>query len=379
MKCSNCEGDIDIITFEEDGIVLVSHGVCTVCLKNIILPTEPLEDFEKMLEGKGEIMEAMVLECSTYKGDKITPKGDRRFSAWGAKVKVGEDFKFIEEHYQLCKRFKVDGVLIIPKDWRETKGKQDIFCFEVMGKRYEPKYLSSYYNLLWIKYLDANPSLVEFAKKFDRFTDKFKGKTTVNCQADVISRYVKEGRASLLNDTLTKEFLSLMRKTHSVREVIGDLLTSNMDIIGHQTNCVGVMGAGIAYHIKNKYPKVFIEYKKLCDKHNNGQGLLGKCQVVSESGDIIDYNSLIADSKSIFIANLFGQNGFGGGIQTQYAHLKTSLVELKVIAKENDLWVGLPYKLGSGLAGGDWNIVKQMIEEVFIDYPVTIYKLPTEK
>ncbi|EGL17721.1 hypothetical protein HMPREF9413_4472 [Paenibacillus sp. HGF7] len=36
--------------------------------------------------------------------------------------------------------------------------------------------------------------------------------------------------------------------------------------------------------------------------------------------------------------------------------------------------IALPYNIGCGLAGGDWDIVEQIIEEVFIDYDVTLYK-----
>jgi len=51
------------------------------------------------------------------------------------------------------------------------------------------------------------------------------------------------------------------------------------------------------------------------------------------------------------------------------------LEELKNYAKINQLTVGLPYMLGCGLAGGGWNIVREMIEKVFIDYFVIIYRL----
>ena len=38
--------------------------------------------------------------------------------------------------------------------------------------------------------------------------------------------------------------------------VNGDLLQSNLPLIAHQTNCLGVMGAGIAKAIKNKWNSV---------------------------------------------------------------------------------------------------------------------------
>lgn len=325
-----------------------------------------LEEIDKKFEELDIQENQKVLECST--------KGDRRFSAMVAKVKVGSETKTIEEHYQLSKRFKVDEMIFIPKTKWDSKGKKDVIFFEVLGKRYEPKYLTAYFTLLWVKYLDNNPSLVKYAKGFEDFSDMFKG-SSVNCQASIIRDYIKKGRKYLTNDPLVKEFNLLMKQPHCVRIVNGNLLTSNMNVIGHQVNCKGVMGAGIALQIKNHYPKVFAEYKNLCTKHFEGQGLMGKCQVVSESGEIITHKSFIKKKEDRLVANLFGQNGFGIGLQTEYSHLKTSLVELKLICKEHDLWVGLPYNLGSGLAGGDWDKVISLIEDVFHDYPITIFKL----
>lgn len=53
--------------------------------------------------------------------------------------------------------------------------------------------------MLWVNYLDNNPELVEYAKQFDEFNDIFKGKS-LNCQADVVRQYIKEGRQSLVDD-----------------------------------------------------------------------------------------------------------------------------------------------------------------------------------
>ncbi|GMX64532.1 hypothetical protein Elgi_38010 [Paenibacillus elgii] len=60
-------------------------------------------------------------------------------------------------------------------------------------------YLSQWYKMLWVKYLDDNPELVEYAKGFDDFNDIFKGKS-LNCQADVIRQYIKQGRESLVEE-----------------------------------------------------------------------------------------------------------------------------------------------------------------------------------
>jgi hypothetical protein len=36
--------------------------------------------------------------------------------------------------------------------------------------------------------------------------------------------------------------------------------------------------------------------------------------------------------------------------------------------------IAIPFNLGCGLAGGNWDTVDKIIEDVFDDYDVTIYK-----
>ncbi|MBP1308841.1 hypothetical protein JOD82_001861 [Paenibacillus sp. 1182] len=131
-----------------------------------------------------------ILECSS--------RGDKRFSALNAKVEVNikgiKRLDTIEAHYQDAKEF-VDhvGHFVKAKDWREAKSWQkegrQIVRVNIRGTVLPIDYLTYYYKLLWVKYLDANPQLVAFAKQFDDFTDMFRGKSQ-NCQADVIRQYV---------------------------------------------------------------------------------------------------------------------------------------------------------------------------------------------
>lgn len=124
------------------------------------------------------------------------------------------------------------------------------------------------------------------------------------------------------------------------------------------------MGGGIALQIKKRFPSVFDEYKEYCEDNQKSRDIMGECQIV-DSGE------------GKFIANLFGQHDIAyGKIQTEYEHLKNALEKLKKFARENNYSIGLPFQLGCGLAGGDWGIVREIIDEVFSDYPVTIYKLP---
>ena len=307
-----------------------------------------------------------VLECSS--------KGDIRFSAFGAKIKVFGKLNTIENHYQLSKRFLgSNGEVVIPKSWKEAKGK-DIEFFEINGRKFKPKYLTAFYDLMWVKYLDSNPDLVKYASKFDDFTDMFKGKS-INCQADTIRKYIKEGRKSIMEDELVKEFIKLCKQPQEIIEKEGDLLESNLDILAHQSNCMGVMGAGIALSIKNKYPKVFSQYKQVTNSYKDKKQLMGRCLLISEEGKIIKLDNRIENNNVKIIANLFGQYSYGKGLQTDYQALKKALLELKKFAQNNNLSIGIPYGIGCGNAGGDWNIVEGIIEDVFRNYPVVIYSL----
>lgn len=145
-----------------------------------------------------------------------------------------------------------------------------------------------------------------------------------------------------------------------IYNIVGDLLKQgNVDIICHQTNTKGVMGAGIALQIKNTYPEVFKKYKMYCREY--GDRLLGKVLFVNCN-----------DGK--VVANLFGQSGYGTGFrQTDYAALEKSISSLARVAAKVNKSVGFPYKIGCDLAGGDWNIVSKIIEKYFLNSEVKCY------
>ncbi|MFL1672687.1 DarT1-associated NADAR antitoxin family protein [Paenibacillus dendritiformis] len=132
------------------------------------------------------MMQIKILECSS--------KGDKCFSAFYAKVAIWGKYDSIENHYQLCKRFGE----YVPRSWKDAKGKEPTHIV-LNGRIYDVKYLSQWYKILWVKYLDDNPELVKYASQFDEFNDIFKGKS-LNCQADVIRQYIKQGRESLVHD-----------------------------------------------------------------------------------------------------------------------------------------------------------------------------------
>lgn len=137
--------------------------------------------------------------------------------------------------------------------------------------------------------------------------------------------------------------------------VRGNILDAEYGIIGHQVNCQMVMGAGLAKQFRAKHPRIFSEYKAMMGKAPT-QRRLGKCQIVE----------LIP--QRLFGANLFGQYNFRPrGIQhTDYTALTMALRQMKKWKESftpKDFPIYLPYGLGSGLAGGDWNVVYGVIED----------------
>ena len=133
------------------------------------------------------------IECSS--------RGYKKASAMYARVKCFGIIDTIESHYQSVKRDK-DGKSV-------AKGKR-VDHIVICGHKLSPRYLTPFYKLLWTKYLDENKDVVEHLKQFDEFTDMFRGKS-INCQADVIRQYIKEGRQSILQEEDVKELRLLIK------------------------------------------------------------------------------------------------------------------------------------------------------------------------
>ena len=148
-----------------------------------------------------------------------------------------------------------------------------------------------------------------------------------------------------------------------IRYKTGDILgpDNKTVIIGHQVNCQGVMGAGLAKQIRERYPKAYEDYKNACQIVHMDV-IMGQC-VMTATGE-----PSACPPWERHIAHLFGQFGYGRyGRQTNYDALRNALVLLHANAKAMHCDVSLPYRLGCGLAGGDWITVARIIEEVFCD------------
>ncbi|MCX9024660.1 MAG: macro domain-containing protein [Candidatus Methanoperedens sp.] len=145
-----------------------------------------------------------------------------------------------------------------------------------------------------------------------------------------------------------------------VKYVKGDLFSSRCDVLAHGCNCRGGYGSGVAYAMAKKYPKARESY---LEKFEEDGWKLGEVQfVVTHDG--------------VVIANCATQASYlpRGICHANYPAIRVCMTKVKEFAKVNNKTIAIP-KIGAGLAGGDWNIIEGILNEVFDDYDVTVYYL----
>lgn len=129
--------------------------------------------------------------------------------------------------------------------------------------------------------------------------------------------------------------------------VKGNVLDIEEGIIVHGCNGHGVMGAGIALQIKNRFPNAFEVYAESNLK-------LGSVSVAK-----------INDRK--FIANAITQKSTGFGKQVSYDAIEEcfiQVVRLHEIIQEKGHFLPICFPMiGAGLGGGNWNVIEKIIDE----------------
>ena len=143
-----------------------------------------------------------------------------------------------------------------------------------------------------------------------------------------------------------------------------NIFDTEADGIIHQCNCFHTMGGGIAKAIRAKYPEAY------------------DADLQTKYGD---YNklgtySIAQTSDGKYIYNMYSQYHYGsmgnlpGERQTNYESMYSGLFYIKNHAKKNNLEsLAVPHGIGCGLARGSWNIVHEIIKDIFQDDNITLY------
>lgn len=140
-----------------------------------------------------------------------------------------------------------------------------------------------------------------------------------------------------------------------IEEINGNILNTDKRVIAHGVNCQNVMGSGVAKALYSKYPLVKKGYHILCDsllKDVTNRELLG---IVGP----VEVNEIKV------ILNCFTQEHYGrdGRLYCDYDAIRECFERICYICEEMDIFeIAIP-KIGCGLAGGDWGIVRDIINE----------------
>lgn len=144
-----------------------------------------------------------------------------------------------------------------------------------------------------------------------------------------------------------------------IKYIKGDLFLAPQTILAHGCNCLGGFGSGVAKTMAQKHPEAKKQYLK---KFNSVGWKLGDVQYVKSNGKII--------------ANCATQYDYGspkdGTVYVDYEAIRTCMTKLKKVCDENKLSVAIP-KIGAGLAGGDWFLIENIINDVFIGSDIFVY------
>jgi O-acetyl-ADP-ribose deacetylase (regulator of RNase III) len=134
-----------------------------------------------------------------------------------------------------------------------------------------------------------------------------------------------------------------------VEEIQGNLLETTVGVIAHGVNCQNKMGSGVAKALYSKWPEIKARYHKYCDcliKSNfKNEKLLGNIDSVK-----------IKNGPKVI--NCFTQlyYGYDGRKYVSYDAIYDCFRKLALDYSE----IAIP-KIGCGLAGGDWEIVRAII------------------
>ena len=149
-----------------------------------------------------------------------------------------------------------------------------------------------------------------------------------------------------------------------MKEQTGDLIDLAMkgefDVIVHGCNCECIMGGGIAKQIKKAFPETF---EADCGTQKAD---------ASKIGGISYAKVKLENNRRLVIVNGYTQLLAGG--QVNYDAVRDVMKQVK----QNFYGQRIGYPMiGAGLAGGEWNRIREIIEEELNDEDHTLVQLPT--
>ena len=184
------------------------------------------------------------------------------------------------------------------------------------------------------------------------------------------------------------------------KEINGDLIElakqGTFDVIAHGCNCFCTMGAGIAPQMArafgaDRFPLELTEHMVIDQDDQEIYYSTGYRGDINKLGQI-DYQKVAVNLHTgrvlvgysvpkpefiieLTVVNAYTQYHYGrnhkDGVHTPIDYEALTLCMRKMNKIFKDQHIGLP-KIGAGLAGGDWNRIKKIIQDEFTDCDVTV-------
>lgn len=175
-----------------------------------------------------------------------------------------------------------------------------------------------------------------------------------------------------------------MSSNNSIFDMIENRISAGNNgstvFVPHVCNNIDLFGAGFAAQVGDKYPSVKTNYH-----------LLGK-SFLSKNMGYTQVLKIREDSKyhhKLYIVNMIAQNGVrlpNNNRPLNYYGLVKSMVSLASYIDNNTGFLNKTEKVeihcpkfGSGLAGGNWAFIEELMEDIWGKYPITVYNPPRNK
>lgn len=128
----------------------------------------------------------------------------------------------------------------------------------------------------------------------------------------------------------------------------------NLVLIPHICNDIGAWGAGFVVPLGKFYPKA-------------------KDLYTAAGKDLILGETILADDGVVKVAHMIAQHKLGGKA-IRYAALAKCMTTVREKVPPKSVKIHAPL-FGAGLAGGNWDFIEELIDEVWGNYDITVWQL----
>lgn len=277
----------------------------------------------------------------------------QKYNSKYAIVKLNNIEDTIDHHLQMSKRF------LNHQDMKflDLQNKQPDY-FIVKNNKFPIEYFNDFQKLLWYRYLKENENLLEELKLFHPTFENLSETVNNVYLENIIKNVINIGFSHFLNET--KEFIELLRQENKLLLLHKNILNSKQNMIIQEVNCSGICVNNLYHKIIRKFPIVRREYENICRAVSSTE-LMGEC--------------LFVDCEDKIIANIFSQREYTYSAKmTDFSSFKRCLFKVKDFAINHKLSVAIPFGIGCNQNMNEWETVKNVILEVFNDYPIIGYK-----